>query len=113
MCPWLASPGPYLLVAKSQGTGRVLYRLAVYDGLHIGFHIQIQYTSTSILGLCFYGPLSEYTSGVPILWASVVIPLSVAPEILFESQIWVESQIFKSLTCIQSSTEINLWLVYL
>jgi hypothetical protein len=35
------------------------------------------YTLTSILGLCFYGPLPEQTSGVLIQRALVVIPLSV------------------------------------
>jgi hypothetical protein len=38
--------------------------------------------------------LPEQTLGVPTPWALVVIPLSVAPEILSESQIWVQSQIF-------------------
>jgi hypothetical protein len=52
------------------------------------------YTSTSILGLLFYGPLPEQTLGVLIQRALVVIPLSVAPEILSESQILVKSQIF-------------------
>jgi hypothetical protein len=66
MCPWPPSPGAYLKVARSQGTGRILYRLAIYGGLHIGFHIQVKYNLASILGLCFYGPLPEYTSGVPI-----------------------------------------------
>jgi hypothetical protein len=55
------------------------------------------YTLTSTLGLCFYGPLPEQTSGVLIQRALVVIPLSVAPEILSEWQIQVESQNFKSL----------------
>jgi hypothetical protein len=58
------------------------------------------YTSSSILGLCFYGPLPEQTSGLLIQWVLVVIPLSVAPEILSKSQIQVESQIFRSLTYI-------------
>jgi hypothetical protein len=43
------------------------------------FHIEVHHNLNSILGLCFYGPLPEYTSGVPILQASVVIPLSVPP----------------------------------
>jgi hypothetical protein len=49
------------------------------------------YTSASLLGLCFYGLLPEQNSGVPTSWALVVIPLSVTPEILSESQIQVES----------------------
>jgi hypothetical protein len=56
------------------------------------------YTSASVVGLCFYGPIPEQTLGVPTPWVLVVIPLSVAPEILSESQIRVESQIFKSST---------------
>jgi hypothetical protein len=86
MSPWPTSPSPYLYVARSQGSSRVLYTVAVYGGLHIGFHIQIQYTLTSILGLYFYGPLPEYTSGVPILQASVVIPLSLGVKSSGEGQ---------------------------
>jgi hypothetical protein len=56
------------------------------------------YAFASILGLCFYGPLPKLTLGVPTSWTLVVILLLVAPEILCESQIWVESQIFESST---------------
>jgi hypothetical protein len=52
------------------------------------------------LGPIFLWAFTQIYLRVPILHASVVIPLSVAPEILFESQIRVEPQIFKSSTCI-------------
>jgi hypothetical protein len=65
--------------------------MTVYNVVSI-FHYN--YTSASILGLCFYGTLLDQNSGVPMSWALVVIPLSIAPEILSEMQITVESQIF-------------------
>jgi hypothetical protein len=67
--------------------------MTVYNVVSI---FDYNYTWASILGLCFCGHLLDQTSGVPMPWALVVIPLLVALEILSESQIRVESQIFKS-----------------
>jgi hypothetical protein len=82
--------------------------MTIYNVISI---LNYNYISASILGLCFYEPLPNQTSGVPTSWALVVIPLSLAPEILFESQIWIEYQIFKSSTYIIYDW-INLWLLH-
>jgi hypothetical protein len=56
MCPWPASPGPYLLVARSGGSGRVQYKL------HMSVYIMIpifdyNYTSASLWA---YVPMGFY-----------------------------------------------------
>jgi hypothetical protein len=85
MCPWPASPSPYLLVVRSRGTGRVLYRLTVYGGLHISFHIEVQYNSTSIIGPMFLWAFTRiyprYTNMIDLGSHNLVS----GPEILSES----------------------------
>jgi hypothetical protein len=57
MCPWPASPGPYLYVARSRGSGRVWYRSIVYDVLQYNFLIRLW------LYFNFYlGPIVLWTS---------------------------------------------------
>jgi hypothetical protein len=53
MCPWLASPGPYLLVARSPGSGRVRYKLVIHDVLQYSFYIRLQLYFSLYLGPMF------------------------------------------------------------
>jgi hypothetical protein len=43
---------------------------------NVTFIFDYNYASASLLGLCSYGLLPEQTSGVPMSWALVFIPLS-------------------------------------
>jgi hypothetical protein len=83
MCPWVASPGPCLWVARSRGTGRVRYKLLYMTCYNIAFIFDYNYTSASFLGLCSYGLLSEQTSWVPTPWTLVFIPLSTTNAFLY------------------------------
>jgi hypothetical protein len=51
--------------------------MTVYNTISL---FDYDHTSTSILGLCFYGPLPKQTSRVLIQWALVVISLTSAEE---------------------------------
>jgi hypothetical protein len=94
ICPWPASPSPYIKVARSQGTGRVRYIL------------QYVYTTwTHTLTMNILGPSLTDLRGTQVM-RSISYTLVSSPQDSTRI-VWVESQIIISLTSSSPCTQLN------